>query len=142
MLEKLKKRNGFTLIELMVVIVIIGVLALYGLRVYLTQQEKAKNSLVKANASTVQTHIQSELVTKNINEINEDILDLLVDNAGIYNPYNNVRQITSYYSTPNKSTDLVTGMVYVWKDNSNIFHINGWGAEGDDVFLSDLTARR
>jgi len=142
MLEKIKKQNGFTLIELMVVIVIIGILALYGLRIYLTQQEKAKNALVKANASTVHTHIQTEMVTRNISEITEGIVDLLVDNAGIYNPYNNVRQTTSYYSSPDKSGNNIPGMIYVWKDNSNIFHINGWGIEGDDIFKDDLTARK
>jgi len=46
-------KRGFTLIELLVVISIIGVLALMGLRVYLNQQDKAKNALVKANAGTV-----------------------------------------------------------------------------------------
>jgi len=38
----MKNTKGFTLIELLVVIAIIGVLALMGLRLYLTQQDKAK----------------------------------------------------------------------------------------------------
>ena len=50
-------KRGFTLIELLVVISIIGVLALMGLRLYLNQQDKAKNAMVKANAGTVQTLI-------------------------------------------------------------------------------------
>ena len=56
-----KSKKGFTLIELMVVVAIIGILALLGLRLYLTQQEKAKQSVVKANAGTSQTLLQSEL---------------------------------------------------------------------------------
>lgn len=51
----MKNKKGFSLIELMIVVVIIGALALMGLRFYLTQQEKAKNAIVKANAGTVQT---------------------------------------------------------------------------------------
>ena len=56
-----KSKKGFTLIELMVVVVIIGVLALLGLRLYLTQIAKSNNALIKANAGTVQTTIQGDL---------------------------------------------------------------------------------
>jgi len=49
-----KSKKGFTLIELMVVVAIIAVLALLGLRLYSTQQIKAKEALVKANAATIQ----------------------------------------------------------------------------------------
>jgi len=56
-----KNKKGFTLIELMVVVAIIGILALLGLRLYTTQQAKAKEAIVKANAGTVHTIIQSEM---------------------------------------------------------------------------------
>jgi len=57
-----KNKKGFTLIELMVVVAIIAVLALLGLRMYSTQQDKAKEAIVKANAGTVQVTIQTALV--------------------------------------------------------------------------------
>ena len=50
-----KSKKGFTLIDLMVVVAIIGVLVLLGLRTYVPQNERAANSIAKANASTFQT---------------------------------------------------------------------------------------
>ena len=50
-----KNKKGFTLIELMVIVAIIGVLVLLGLRTYAPQKERACNSIAKVNASTVQT---------------------------------------------------------------------------------------
>ena len=50
-----KSKKGFTLIELMVVVAIFGVLVLLSLRTYAPQKERAANSIVKANAGTVQT---------------------------------------------------------------------------------------
>ena len=88
----MKDKKGFTLIELLVVIAIIGVLSFMGLRLYLTQQEKAKNAIVKANAGTVQTLIQA-----NVADINYDqatpagrvtaALGDITDAAGCHNPY-------------------------------------------------------
>jgi prepilin-type N-terminal cleavage/methylation domain-containing protein len=50
-----KSKKGFTLIELMVVVAIIGVLVLLGLRAYSSQKQRAMNAIAKANASTIQT---------------------------------------------------------------------------------------
>ena len=50
-----KSKNGYTLIELIVVVAIIGVLVLLGLRTYIPQKERATNSMAKANAGTIQT---------------------------------------------------------------------------------------
>ena len=50
-----KSKKGYTLIELIVVVAIIGVLVLLGLRTYIPQKERANNSMAKANASTIQT---------------------------------------------------------------------------------------
>jgi len=66
LLHNKKIKNGFTLVELMVVVAIIGILALMGLRVYSTQQDKSRDAIVKANVSTVHTHVQSELVENDI----------------------------------------------------------------------------
>ncbi len=56
-----KSKKGFTLVELMVVVAIIGILALLGLRLFLMQQIRAKNAICKANAATIHTIIQGNL---------------------------------------------------------------------------------
>ena len=87
----LRNKKAFTLIELMVVVAIIGILALLGLRLYLTQQEKAKQSIVKANAGTAQTLCQSELADIDMWATAQDAVDyingLAPGASGMQNPY-------------------------------------------------------
>jgi len=85
-----KSKKGFTLIELMVVVAIIGVLVLLGLRAYSSQKERAMNAIVKANAGTIQTMLVGYMG-------DHDILDnIAIGNAltadipleKMINPYN------------------------------------------------------
>jgi len=144
-----KSKKGFTLIELMVVVAIIGVLALLGLRLYTGQQQKAKNAIVKANAGTVQTLIQAELADKEPATVNGQ-LDTIVGAAGIHNPFLGSQQSDANEDTGTGlgiSSDTgatpVEGDVYVMYDtSSHVFWVNGWGANNVKVYTNNLSARK
>lgn len=56
----LKKRNqGFTIVELLIVIVVIGILALLVITTYSGIQSKARNSKRSSDISTIQTQLEA-----------------------------------------------------------------------------------
>jgi len=131
----MKNTKGFTLIELLVVISIIGILALMGLRLYLTQQDKAKNAIVKANAGTVQTLIQAELADEDINLA--QAVDIATK-AGLHNPFNNA-SMENALDFPEKDEDLAPGKIKIILSDG-VFYIQGYGT--DSLLPDILTARK
>jgi len=143
-----KSKKGFTLIELMVVVAIIGVLALLGLRMYTGQQEKAKNAIVKANVGTVQTLIQATLADNTAAEINaagEPTLTGIIAASGIHNPFGDPTGAdctdTDGTQSSNPANKAAAGLGEVYAIYSDpLFIVNGIGATGD-VFTNDLIAQ-
>ena len=143
-----KSKKGFTLIELMVVVAIIGVLALLGLRLYTGQQMKAKNAIVKANAGTIQTLIQAELADSTAVEvlamINDTTATGLFTRSGIQIP-GGVAQTTNYPAVTGIATPTIdaahSGLVYVYVDvvlTPTVFTINGVNFPGDAAVYGTL----
>ena len=101
-----KSKKGFTLIELMVVVAIIGVLVLLGLRAYSSQKERAMNSIVKANAGTVQTMLVGYMGDNDI-LTTQNIIDALTADIPLekmVNPYVNTAAV--YFAEEDTASDF------------------------------------
>ena len=129
----MRNTKGFTLIELMVVIAIIGVLALFGLRFYLTQIDKAKNAIVIANASTVHNLIQGDLLDHDytaspshavLTNIGGNATPAATSLANMKNPFNASGNIAVVGTI---GTGNVGEVIVEWI-SSNYFEIQGIGA--------------
>jgi len=136
-----KSNKGFTLIELMVVVMIIGVLVLLGLRAYSSQKERAMNAIVKANAGTIQTMLVGYMGDSDIagDADIEDCLGLetsvMIEN--MVNPYNDDHQVYRISAAPSPFDTIVAldnvvfGMVDVLMDVTNVLYVNGRGKDGE-----------
>jgi prepilin-type N-terminal cleavage/methylation domain-containing protein len=142
-----KTKNGFTLIELMVVVAIIGIIALLGLRVYSGQQEKAKNSITRANVATVHTNIQSELVDNDSDTVWDNI-DTIIGSSVIHISSSEQQNgnIEGVSTSPPGNYSGNGGYVFVFVDDTespDTFSVNGVNFEEDGLVLpTHLVAKK
>ena len=138
-----KSKKGFTLIELMVVVAIIGVLVLLGLRAYSTQKERAANAIVKANASTIQTMLVGYMGDNDIKEDADIEAALGVDTKtqieSMINPYSDDLYVYHHDAGGDSSfdatLDTLQGMVSVNLVSDNNLLINARGKGGELIML-------
>jgi len=146
----MKNKKGFTLIELLVVVAIIGVLALMGLRLYNSQQEKAKNAIVKENAGTIQTLIQANMADVDYEQDTADervtaALSDINNASGCLNPYTyatgNINVIKASGDALTDGNDIDYGKIAIASPGKNEFKIQGLDQDGK-LFGTELQANK
>ena len=92
-------RNGFTVIELMVVVMIMGVLVIIAVPNFVRMQVNAKEAGVKSNSHAVQVAAEDFAVraqgvyATDLSDVamGETIIDMLPQNQRLVNPFSRVR---------------------------------------------------
>ena len=124
-------KKGFTLLELLIVVVILGVLALIAAPALLNAADQAKEGAVKANVSAAASTITSQFAlnsTKTATQVAADVVTSL--SANNTNPINSANNAFSTSAT-------TAGTVALTASGTNVT-INGYGKTGGTSIITKV----
>ena len=125
--KMLKKQEGFTLVELMIVVVILGILAGIGVQQYTTVQERAKGAAHNANLRIISSAVDMYVMLdpESIEALEEEGIEALItagylqevpDNPFGENPDPSRPWVGSYGVTVSEPDDDGTYVITVTPD--------------------------
>ena len=130
------ERKGFTLIEIMIVIIIIGILTAIGIGNYIKLTEKARVASVMANMHTVQVEVELFGTDSLTYPSGATQIRLLLP-QNMYNPYNK-----SLTALQDRTDDDIPGVVEYYVNTSrSLYQITGFNKDTEAISLT-LTPSR
>ncbi len=131
-------KKGFTLLELLIVVVIIGVLALIAAPTLLNAADQAKEAAVKANVSAAASSVTSRFALQG----SESALTVASTVAGNLNDDGNVNPIAGSGDAFATSGTAAGTVVLAGVNADDEITITGYGKTGgaDDVLVTKVIA--
>jgi len=152
MVERIKNKNGFTIIEIMVVIALIGILAAVLVPKFGGIKDTAKNAGMLTNAKMVEAYVASEIdnwtTTTALHDTNDDMkdaIDAYFTANLLKNPYIGTEAETNVVVEGDASQTYSegdnVGVVYVTIDNTDTLEvrINGFDANKNEIKSTQRT---
>jgi type IV pilus assembly protein PilA len=138
MLSKLRSKKGFTLIELMIVVAIIGILAAIAIPNFLRFQAKSKQSEAKGNLAgifTGQTSYQAE--NNRFGSLSE--IAWAPIGTSIRYTYFSGTDVAGFVASPAYTAPAVVGFTATTTANPQMFTAGAVGNIDTDTFLDGWT---
>jgi prepilin-type N-terminal cleavage/methylation domain-containing protein len=121
----LRNRKGFTLIELMIVVVIIGILAAIAIPNFVAMQDRAKEGSTKANMHTLQLAAEDNAV-QNDGVYADDGMTLAVP-TNFDNPFDNTAAARENLASTLTAVSATPGICSYADSSRNNYAIRGRG---------------